>query len=78
VRDIILNASFAPTARDAGWIDAQVLGLGLVGGGSPVAFVPNAVTAPTSNPTGGGILYVEAGALRYRGTSGTVTTIAPA
>lgn len=35
-------------------------------------------TAPTVNMTGGGILYVEAGALKYRGSSGTVTTIGPA
>ena len=35
-------------------------------------------TAPSSNPTGGGYLYVEAGALKYRGSSGTVTTIANA
>ncbi|MBF0623027.1 MAG: hypothetical protein HQL54_14000 [Magnetococcales bacterium] len=34
-------------------------------------------TAPTT-PTGGGILYVESGALKYIGSSGTVTTIAPA
>lgn len=35
-------------------------------------------TAPTANLTGGGILYVEAGAMKYRGSSGTITTIAPA
>jgi hypothetical protein len=35
-------------------------------------------TVPTANPTGGGVLYVEAGALKYRGSSGTVTTIAAA
>jgi hypothetical protein len=35
-------------------------------------------TAPTTNLTGGGILYVEAGALKYRGSSGTITTIGPA
>jgi hypothetical protein len=35
-------------------------------------------TAPAANLTGGGILFVEAGALKYRGSSGTVTTIAPA
>ena len=35
-------------------------------------------TAPSSNPSGGGYLYVESGALKYRGSSGTVTTIAPA
>lgn len=35
-------------------------------------------TAPAANATGGGYLYVEAGALKYRGSSGTVTTIANA
>lgn len=35
-------------------------------------------TAPTSNLTGGGYLYVESGALKYRGSSGTITTIAAA
>ena len=34
-------------------------------------------TAPTASITGG-ILYVEGGALKFRGSSGTVTTIAPA
>ena len=49
-----------------------------LGGGVGVAFISNATTVPASNPTGGGILYVEGGALKYRGSSGTVTTIAPA
>jgi hypothetical protein len=35
-------------------------------------------SAPAGNPTGGGFVYVEAGALKYRGSSGTVTIIAPA
>ena len=35
-------------------------------------------TAPSVSLAGGGILYVEAGALKYRGSSGTVTPIAPA
>ena len=35
-------------------------------------------TAPTVNLAGGGILYVESGALKYRGSSGTITTIGPA
>lgn len=35
-------------------------------------------TAPTTSPTGVGQLFVEAGALKYRGASGTVTTIASA
>lgn len=37
----------------------------------------NTAAAPTSNPSGGA-LYVEAGALKYRGSSGTVTVIGPA
>jgi hypothetical protein len=49
-------------------------GAGL-GGTTGVISIANA-TAPSSNPTGGGIVYVEAGALKYRGSSGTVTTIA--
>jgi len=48
------------------------------GGGSRVIGIANATTAPTTNPTNGGVLYVEAGALKYRGSSGTVTTIANA
>lgn len=48
------------------------------GGGSRVIFIANRTAAPGSNPTGGGILYCEAGALKFRGSSGTVSTIAPA
>jgi hypothetical protein len=35
-------------------------------------------TAPSANLTGGGILYVESGALKYRGSSGTITTLGAA
>lgn len=51
-----------------------------VAGGSNVIAIGNAVTPPPggSNPTGGGVLWVNTGALKYRGTSGTTTTIAPA
>jgi hypothetical protein len=35
-------------------------------------------TAPSTSPAGMGQLYVESGALKYRGSSGTVTTIANA
>jgi len=45
--------------------------------GVGVLYVANG-TAPGSNPSGGGFLYVESGALKYRGSSGTVTTIANA
>jgi len=45
------------------------------GSGDGVIGIANATTAPTTNPTGGGVLYVEAGALKYRGSSGTITTL---
>ena len=57
------------------------IGIGTVdqfGGGAKVIGIANASTVPAGNPTGGGVLYVEAGALKYRGSSGTVTTIAVA
>jgi hypothetical protein len=40
-------------------------------------FVAN-VSAEPATPSGGGVFYVEAGALKYKGSSGTVTTIANA
>jgi hypothetical protein len=46
-----------------------------VGGGGGVIGIANATTVPSSNPTGGGILYVDTGALAYRGTSGSARTI---
>jgi hypothetical protein len=48
------------------------------GGGQGVIAIASVSVAPTVNPAGGGILYVEDGALKYRGSNGTVTTIAPA
>lgn len=48
------------------------------GGGDKVVFISNANIAPPNTPTGGGVLYVESGALKYKGSSGTVTTIANA
>lgn len=51
---------------------------GSFGGGSGVIFIHNANTNPSTNPTAGGILYSDAGALKWRGSSGTVTTVAAA
>lgn len=48
------------------------------GSGQGVFGIANATTAPTTNPTGGGVLYAEGGALKWRGSSGTVTIIATA
>jgi hypothetical protein len=48
------------------------------GGGQGVIAIHNASIAPPGTPANGGILYVDGGALKYKGSSGTVTTIAPA
>jgi hypothetical protein len=53
-----------------------VAGAESYGGGAGVIGIRNATTVPTSNPTSGGVVYVEAGALKYRGPNGTVTTLA--
>lgn len=55
-----------------------LINLSDVGGGTDVIAIANASVAPTLDPTGGGIMYVEGGALKYRGSSGTITTIAAA
>ena len=62
------------TSRNVGLFAAN----GSFGGGGGVLSIANASTVPTSNPSGGGILYVESGALKYRGSAGTITTIANA
>ncbi|AMW36120.1 tail fiber protein [Xanthomonas phage XAJ24] len=41
-------------------------------------YVANAQSVPTGSVGSGGYLYVEGGALKFRGGNGTVTTIAPA
>lgn len=48
------------------------------GDGKGVIGIGNATVTPSVNPVGGGVLYVEDGALKYRGSNGTVTIIAPA
>jgi hypothetical protein len=47
-------------------------------GGKGIVFIANAETPPSETPANGGIFFVEAGALKYKGSAGTVTTIAPA
>lgn len=44
------------------------------GSGKKIFFIANG-TAPSGTPSGGGILYVESGALKYKGSSGTITTL---
>lgn len=48
------------------------------GSGVGVVYIKNAHTVPTTNPTDGVYVYAEGGALKCRGSSGTITTLAPA
>lgn len=80
-RDVVLRSGSTP--RDAVTADAAgVAHIGqkgtTVGGMVKGMFIANTSTAPSANPSAGGFLYVDNGALKYRGSSGTVTTIAPA
>jgi hypothetical protein len=56
------------------------LGVGVAAFGTSAAKIIGIAngTAPTTSPAGMGQLYVEGGALKFRGSSGTVTTIANA
>lgn len=62
-------------------LTASGLGIGgasFGGGTGAIVFIANAATVPTTNPSDGGVMYSEGGALKWRGSSGTVTTIANA
>ena len=74
IRNVTNSYNAIYIQNQSGNADIGINGLS-VGGGAGVVFVANATVMPTTNPTGGGILYVEAGALKYRGSSGTVTTL---
>jgi hypothetical protein len=51
---------------------------GAFGSGDGVIGIRNARVNPSTNPALGGVLYVNAGALTYRGSAGTVTVLAAA
>lgn len=82
---IVRDASGTLRISDAssGLGDLRFRNIGLngsisAGGGVGIAYIGNATTVPSTNPTNGGVLYCEAGALKYRGSSGTVTTLGSA
>jgi len=57
------------------------VGLGTSSWGSgtgAVLGIANATVVPSTSPSAGGVLYAEAGAGKWRGSSGTVTTFGPA
>jgi hypothetical protein len=60
-----------------GEFDDRNLGINTVdmASGEGVIAIANASVVPSGTPTAGGVLYVESGALKYKGSSGTVTTL---
>lgn len=62
----------------SGGVQLGATSTGFGGGAGGMLGLTNAGTVPTSNPAGGGVLYAEGGALKWRGSAGTVTTLAPA
>jgi hypothetical protein len=84
-----IAGDFKPTGsglKDLGstgnrWRVAHINTLGInnpdFAGGAGVIGIKDG-TAPSTTPAGGGVLYSTAGALKWKGSSGTVTTIAPA
>lgn len=80
-RDVTLFRSAAGVLQTAGSLHAGTnlrLNTTSLGGGTGVLAMANATTPPGITPTGGGVLYVSGGALLYKGSSGTVTTLATA
>lgn len=75
-----IGLPFSPIVSSSAYPHKDSVGINgtSFGGGEAVIFIGNATTVPTTNPAAGGILYVSSGALVYRGSSGTVTTIAAA
>jgi hypothetical protein len=72
-----------PAAASGALKFTSALGIGptapdLGGGAGAMLFLAECTAPPAVDPTGGGILYVQGGALNYRGPAGTVTVIAPA
>ena len=64
--------------RGSASVSSLSLNTSSLGAGVGVFGIGNAATVPTTTPTGGGVLYAEGGSLKWRGSNGTTTVIAPA
>lgn len=79
VTDIYAGGNFSAGTRFRFTNDGS-LGLAVTdfGSGDHVLALHDVGTPPGSNPATGGFIYCEGGALKYRGSSGTITTLASA
>ncbi|WP_344496882.1 hyaluronoglucosaminidase [Streptomyces enissocaesilis] len=69
---ILNSGALAAKNAQLGVADAESYG-----GGDGVVGIRNATTVPSEDPTNGGVLFAENGALKWRGSNGTVTVVAP-
>ncbi len=74
---IVNNALIQDTAPTVGMVDIAGAGTYVSGNSGVPTFIPNTTGTPATT-AGGGTLYVEAGALKFKGSGGTVTTLGPA
>jgi len=76
--NIIVNNSLAQVAAPTvGMMDIAGTGTTVNGNTGVPAFIPNTTGTPATT-AGGGTLYVEAGALKFKGSGGTITTLGAA
>lgn len=76
IRDVADGLSALCTVPNATQPSLSLLsGTPSLGSGVGVIFIANNSSDPSGTPCGGGILYVSNGALKYKGSSGTVTTL---
>lgn len=76
--NIVVNNSLTQdTAPTVGMLDITGTGTYVSGNTGVPTFIPDTVGTPAT-VAGGGTLYVEAGALKFKGSTGTITTVAPA
>jgi hypothetical protein len=76
--NIIVNNSLAQVAAPTvGMVDIAGTGTTVSGNTGIPSFIPNTTGTPAT-VAGGGTLYVEAGALKFKGSGGTVTTLGAA
>jgi hypothetical protein len=75
----LLTLNGGLTVTGTGGANVALFGAGSFGSGAGVLSIINATTAPTSDPTGGYILYGDpTNGLMVRSPSGAITSIAPA
>jgi hypothetical protein len=70
---LLLKLNASANGANAHFFNAPTVASAVQG----VISIGNSTSVPAANPVGGGYLYVEAGALKYRSSAGTITVVGP-